>query len=38
MIALLRKETEALAPYWAAFSVLVVVNFAALLWDGGFVL
>jgi hypothetical protein len=38
MIALLRKESEALAPYWLAFLVLCAANMGAILWDPDFVL
>jgi hypothetical protein len=36
--ALLRKETEALAPYWLAFAVLAAANLLSGLWDPSFVL
>lgn len=35
--ALLWKETEALLPYWVAFSVLIVFNFAAVFWAPSYV-
>jgi hypothetical protein len=38
MMALLRKETEALAPYWFAFLVLCATNMGAILWDADLVL
>ncbi|MEZ4240141.1 MAG: hypothetical protein R3F59_29115 [Myxococcota bacterium] len=38
MIALLRKETAALLPYWGAFAVLAAMNLLSGLWDHDFVL
>lgn len=36
MTALLRKESEALLPYWLAFLVLMLVNVTSVLWSGSF--